>query len=169
MPHRRTAFISPVPVRFSAESRSWPLVADAAERWYFKPDGGALLCSPADETPCEPCDARPDELAIARALEDINAITSLELRRVSHAWAGLRSFVPDHAPVVGCDRAVSGFLFFGAQGGYGIQMAPALAELGASVVLRGCAPASWREFDVAAVSPRRFLGATKAPSGPGVA
>lgn len=113
----------------------WPLVADAADRFYFRPESGHLLISPADETPSEPCDARPDELDVAVAIERINAVTTLGLRSVHTAWAGLRSFVPDRQPVVGAWPDHPGFVFFAGQGGYGIQMAPALARTGAEIVL----------------------------------
>ncbi|OLF16549.1 NAD(P)/FAD-dependent oxidoreductase [Actinophytocola xanthii] len=125
---------------------AWPLVADAADRFYFRPEGSRVLVSPADESPAEPCDARPDELDVALALERVNQATTLGLRTVHSAWAGLRSFVADREPVVGAWPDHPGFVFFAGQGGFGIQMAPALARLGAEVVLGATAPA--------AVSPR---------------
>jgi D-arginine dehydrogenase len=112
---------------------AWPLVADAANRFYFRPESGHLLISPADETPSEPCDAKPDELDVALALDRVNAATTLGLRSVHTAWAGLRSFVADREPVVGAWPDHPGFVFFAGQGGYGIQMAPALARTGAAV------------------------------------
>ena len=156
-PRRRSAFISPV--RDGLGDRSmWPLVNDGLERWYFKPEAGGVLVSPADETPSEPCDARPDELEIARAIEEINEVTSLGLRSVSHAWAGLRSFVSDRAPVVGARPDFPGFFYFAGQGGYGIQMAPALAELGAAILLAGAAPPALAALGISAatVSPTRL-------------
>ena len=113
----------------------WPLVLDACEQWYFRPEGDGILVSPADETPTEPCDARPDELDVAAAIERVNERTTLGLRSVRTAWAGLRSFAADRSPVVGFDPAAEGFFWYGGQGGYGIQMAPGLAALGADVVL----------------------------------
>ncbi|HEX6356582.1 FAD-dependent oxidoreductase [Actinophytocola sp.] len=113
----------------------WPLVADAADRFYFRPESGHLLISPADETPTEPGDARPDDLDVAIAIERVNAATTLGLRSVHTAWAGLRSFVADRQPVVGAWPDHPGFVFFAGQGGYGIQMAPSLARTGADVVL----------------------------------
>ncbi|HEY0453047.1 FAD-dependent oxidoreductase [Actinophytocola sp.] len=130
---------------------AWPLVADAADRFYFRPEGRHLLISPADETPSEPCDAKPDELDVALAIERINAATTLRLRSVHTAWAGLRSFVADRAPVVGAWPDHPGFVFFAGQGGYGIQMAPALAALGAAVVLGRPVPGDVPARDV---SPR---------------
>jgi D-arginine dehydrogenase len=136
VPKRRTAFISPVADPFPGMADS-PMVVDGLERWYFKPEAGGLLVSPADETPVDPHDARPDELETARAIEAVNETTTFGLRSVSHGWAGLRSFVADRSPVVGARPEDPGFFFFAGQGGYGIQMAPALAEIGASLLLHG--------------------------------
>lgn len=127
---------------------AWPLVVDAADRWYFRPEGERLLISPSDETPSEPCDAKPDELDVALALERINEATTLGLRRVHTAWAGLRSFVADRSPVVGAWPDSPGFVFFAGQGGYGIQMAPALALLGAAMALGLPVPADPPPRDV---------------------
>lgn len=138
VPLRRTIALAagPTPV-----DPAWPLVADAADRYYFRPEGPRVLVSPADETPSDPRDARPDEVDIALAIERVNEVTTLGLRSVHTAWAGLRSFVADRAPVVGSWPDHPGFVFFAGQGGYGIQMAPALAVLGASVALGRAAPA----------------------------
>lgn len=129
-PKRRTLAV----VRAESDP-AWPLVADAADRFYFRPESGRLLISPGDETPSEPCDAKPRDEDVALALERVNAATTLNLRSVQTAWAGLRSFVADGEPVVGAWPDHPGFVFFAGQGGYGIQMAPALARLGADVVL----------------------------------
>lgn len=136
-PMRRTAALASGAV---PPGLDWPLVADAADRFYFRPDSGRVLVSPADETPSEPCDARPDELDVALAVERVNEVTDLGLRRVHTAWAGLRSFVADRAPVVGAWPDHPGFVFFAGQGGYGIQMAPALAQLGAAIALGAALP-----------------------------
>ncbi|HET9140215.1 FAD-dependent oxidoreductase, partial [Actinophytocola sp.] len=130
---RRSLFVSPVPAGVPWDPDG-ALVGDAAERFYFKPEGGSVLGSPADATPCEPCDARPDELEIARALDLINEVTLLRLRTVRRSWAGLRTFSPTGNPVVGSHPHHPGFMFVAGQGGYGIQMAPALAALAAAVV-----------------------------------
>lgn len=120
---------------------TWPLVVDAADRFYFRTEGTRILISPADETPSEPMDAKPDELDIAAAIERINEVTTLGLRSVHTAWAGLRSFVPDRLPVVGSWPEHPGFAFFAGQGGYGIQMAPALAAAGVAIMLGHPIPA----------------------------
>jgi D-arginine dehydrogenase len=128
---RRTAFMVDAPPGARA-----PMIADIDDAFYVKPDAGKLLCSPADEAVQEPGDARPDELEIARAIDVINEVTTLDVKHVRSAWAGLRNFVADRTPVVGYDPAVEGFFWFAAQGGYGIQTAPAMARTGAAL-LRG--------------------------------
>lgn len=132
VPKRRTAFMVAAP----EGSERWPLTVDAAHTFYFKPDGPQLLCSPADETPSEPCDARPEEIDIARAIDRINEITTLGIRSVRSSWAGLRSFVPDGGMVVGFDDAAPGFFWLAGQGGTGIQTAPAAGALAADLVRR---------------------------------
>ncbi|WP_026316331.1 NAD(P)/FAD-dependent oxidoreductase [Actinokineospora enzanensis] len=113
----------------------WPVVGDVADTFYFRPEGPGVLISPADETPDEPRDVKPEDIDVALAMERVNAATTLGLRSVRTAWAGLRTFAPDRSPVVGELPGHPGFSFFAGQGGYGIQMAPALAETAARIVL----------------------------------
>jgi D-arginine dehydrogenase len=131
MPLRRTAFtvtVPPVPP-------NGPMVATAGPGYYAKPEaGGLMLASPVDETPSEPCDSRPEEIDVARALDAMDATTTLGARHVTRAWAGLRTFAPDHAPVIGWDDDVEGFCWMVGQGGTGIQTAPAAGRLVADVV-----------------------------------
>lgn len=133
----------------------WPMVADVDDRFYFRPESGALLVSPADETPSEPGDAKPDDLDVALALERVNEVTTLGLRSVRTAWAGLRTFAPDRDPVVGARAGHPGFAFFAGQGGYGIQMAAALAAAGAAVITGQPLPADIA-VTAAQLSPDRF-------------
>lgn len=112
---------------------AWPLVVDLAGRFYVKPEGPNVLVSPADETPDVPGSPRVDELDVARALDAANAASDLGLRSVLRSWAGLRTFTPDGNPVVGLDPGVHGLFWFAGQGGYGIQIAPAFAELAAAL------------------------------------
>ncbi len=152
-PLRRTIFVSPVGAFGDLER--WPLVADAREQWYFRPEAGGVLGSPADETLSPPCDARPEEVDIAIGIERINQRTTLALRTVRTSWAGLRTFAADRRPVIGPDPDAGTFIWFAGQGGYGIQMAPAAAQLGAALALEQSPPPAVRSA-VAAVSPSRF-------------
>jgi D-arginine dehydrogenase len=151
---RRSAFMVGAP-----PGAGGPMIEDIDDSFYLKPDAGRLLCSPADETPQEPGDPRPDELEIARAIEAINEVTTLGVRHVQSSWAGLRSFVADRNPVVGFDPAVEGLFWFAGQGGYGIAAAPALARTGAALLRGEPLPADVSERGLAAadLSPSRLI------------
>jgi D-arginine dehydrogenase len=155
-PCRRTAILVPAPAGF--DPTSWPFVMDAAHSFYFKPDAGALLVSPADETPVAPCDAQADELDVAITVDRLERATSIHVRRVTHRWAGLRTFARDREPVVGFDPAVEGFFWLAALGGYGIQTAPAVAELAAGLVVAGEIGSRFSDVGLSAesLSPARF-------------
>jgi D-arginine dehydrogenase len=158
-PLRRTAVLIDAPP--GVDFRGWPAVIDADEQFYFKPDAGKLLLSPADETPDIPGDAQPDEMDIAICVDRVEAALDVEIRRISHRWAGLRTFAQDRVPVVGFDPRVEGLFWCAGQGGYGIQTAPAMARIAAALARREKLPADivsegLNEEDL---SPRRFLGA----------
>lgn len=164
-PLRRTAVLLPWPA--GHEPAPWPMVIDAEEEFYFKPDAGRLLLSPANEDPVEPCDAMPDDLDVAIAVDRFEHATSVRVDKVGHSWAGLRSFVADRAPVVGYDDGVEGFFWLAGQGGYGIQMAPALARAAAALLSGQPLPADVAGQGVTeqALSPRR-LDRSIAPARP---
>jgi D-arginine dehydrogenase len=112
----------------------WPMTYGASENWYFKPDAGQVLVSPANADPVSPQDVQPEELDIAIAIDRIESVTTFKIRRPSHTWAGLRSFVQDHGLVGGFDEIKPGFFWIAAQGGYGIQTSPAMGEACATLV-----------------------------------
>ena len=112
-----------------------PLVLDVGETFYFKPEHGRLWLSPHDETPSAPCDAAPEELDVALAIDRFENVVDWPVERVEHRWAGLRSFAPDRLPIYGFDPADPAFFWFAGQGGFGIQTAPAAAVLGAALLL----------------------------------
>jgi D-arginine dehydrogenase len=129
-PCRRTAALVDANV-----GPDWAMIVDVEEQFYAKPDAGLLLVSPADETPSPPCDAYPEDLDVAIAIDRLQGATTLEIRRVRSRWAGLRSFVRDRSPVVGFDLHQPTFFWLAALGGYGIQTAPAVSRAAASLVL----------------------------------
>ena len=112
----------------------WPMTYGASENWYFKPDAGQVLVSPANADPVSPQDVQPEELDIAIAIDRIESVTTFMIRRPSHTWAGLRSFVQDHGLVGGFDEIKPGFFWIAAPGGYGIQTSPAMGEACAALV-----------------------------------
>ncbi len=129
-----------------------PLVLDLDGQFYFKPEAGKLWLSPHDETASPPCDAAPEELDVALAIDRFEHVIDWRIERVEHKWAGLRSFAPDRLPVYGPDPANPAFFWFAGQGGFGIQTAPAAADLAARLVL-GQAPGA---VDPAPYLPARF-------------
>jgi D-arginine dehydrogenase len=132
VPRRRTMLSVATPD--GVDASKWPLVVDIDEKFYLKPDAGKLLISPADATASAPCDARPDEMDMAICIDRIQTAFDIEVRRIEHSWAGLRSFFPDGGPVVGYEPSRSGFFWLAGQGGYGIQSAPALARTAAALI-----------------------------------
>ncbi len=137
----------------AAVDPGWPLVIDIDESFYFKPETGRILASPADETPSPPCDAQPEEIDIATIVDRLERWTMLDVPRIENRWAGLRTFAPDRVPVVGPDPRAAGFFWCAGQGGYGIQTAPAMGRLTAAEVLGREPPA---ELTAAGVDPRRY-------------
>jgi D-arginine dehydrogenase len=158
VPKRRTAFVFEPPAGLDA--RLWPMVIDADEAFYFKPDAGRLIGSPGDETPVPPGDAAPEDLDVATAAWRIEQATTMEIRHILRRWAGLRSFVADKSPVAGFAADAEGFFFLVGQGGYGIQSAPALARYSAGLILGGDIPADLKAQGLSAadLSPVRFAG-----------
>ena len=155
-PLRRTAALVDAPPEF--EIAAWPLTIDIDEQFYFKPDAGKILLSPAEETPSQPCDAMPEDIDVAIAVDRIEAATTLEIKNVRRKWAGLRSFVNDRSPVIGHDPVAPGFFWVAALGGYGIQTAPAVGRLAANLIC-GKNPSEILlklEFDPCSVAPQRF-------------
>jgi len=131
-PKRRTAFTCETPA--GMDTSAWPMVIDLQETYYLKPDAGLLLVSPANEDPVNPQDVQPEELDVAIAVDRVETVTTLQIRKIKRAWAGLRSFVTDKTPVVGFAPEAPGFFWLAGQGGYGIQTAPAMGELAAALV-----------------------------------
>lgn len=155
IPKRRTAFM--VNSRWE-DSAEWPMAAEAELAWYLKPDGPQFLCSPGDETPSDPVDAKPEEVDVAMAIDRINADTTLDIRSVRSSWAGLRTFTEDGSMVIGPDPECPTFVWSVGQGGTGIQTAPAAGQLVADLSLDG-APSGYFDqvtLDLAGLGPERL-------------
>jgi D-arginine dehydrogenase len=133
-----------------------PLVLDISGAFYFKPEHGKLWLSPHDETPSPPCDAAPEELDVALAIDRFEQVVDWRIEAVEHKWAGLRSFAPDRLPTYGYDAQVPGFFWFAGQGGFGIQTSPAAAHLGAQLLLDRPSDSMTAALDPALYSPARF-------------
>ena len=150
---RRTAILLDPPG--GLDPAAWPMVIDVDERFYVKPEAGQLLVSPADETEVAPADVQPEELDVALAVDRYETLTGETVRRIGRRWAGLRSFVADHDPVVGRDPAAPAFIWLAGQGGSGIMTAPALARIATELILSDALPADL-SFTFAELGPGRL-------------
>jgi D-arginine dehydrogenase len=152
-PYRRTVSqlrVDPAP------PADLPLVLDLGGQFYFRPEHGKLWLSPHDETPSPPCDAAPEELDVAIAIDRFEQVVDWRIAAVERKWAGLRSFAPDRLPVYGFDSRCEHFFWFAGQGGFGIQTAPAAARLAAQALLGLSPDAMTAAIDPAVYSPSRF-------------
>jgi D-arginine dehydrogenase len=138
--------------------QAWPFVRSLEDEFYFLPESGRLLASPADETPSEPCDAQPDEYDVALAAYRIEEATTMRVPRIRHKWAGLRTFAPDRQPVAGFDEQAKDFFWLVGQGGFGLQTSHAMSDVAAALVLDHAWPDALTRFSVGPgdLSPLRF-------------
>jgi D-arginine dehydrogenase len=137
--------------------RDLPLVDDADGTFYFKGEGdSSVWLSPHDEIETDPCDAAPEEIDVATAIDRFEKVVDWPVERVERSWAGLRSFAPDRLPVYGFDRNASGFFWCAGQGGFGIQTSPAAAKLAAALLLNEGPDPAVAHIDPATFSPSRF-------------
>lgn len=155
-PRRRSALVFAAPEGMN--TAHWPMVFSADESWYFKPDAGLLLGSPANADATEPQDVQPEELDIALAIHRIEEATTLTIRRPTRTWAGLRSFVADGNLVGGFEPTAPGFFWVAAQGGYGIQTSAAMGQACAALVRGLPIPAHIAAFGLTAemLGPQRL-------------
>ncbi|KQS50689.1 MULTISPECIES: NAD(P)/FAD-dependent oxidoreductase [unclassified Sphingomonas] len=134
-----------------------PHIADITGRFYFKPEpGGRLWLSPHDETPTAPCDAAPEEIDIAIAVDRFERVVDWRVAAIERRWAGLRTFAPDRLPIYGFDPDTPAFFWCAGQGGFGIQTAPAAALLAASLLLGTPPDPAVAAIDPVRYSPHRF-------------
>ena len=152
-PLRRTVAVLRVAPQAPADL---PLVLDINGGFYFKPDAGRLWLSPHDEIPSDPCDAAPEEIDVAIAIDRFQNVTDWPIAAVERRWAGLRSFAPDRLPVYGADPEAQGFVWFAGQGGFGIQTAPAAARLTAQMLLGRERDAMTARIDPEVYAPARL-------------
>jgi D-arginine dehydrogenase len=137
--------------------RDLPLVDDAQGTFYFKGEGDRTVwLSPHDEIATDPCDAAPEEIDIATAIDRFEGVVDWPVERVERSWAGLRSFARDRLPVYGFDSRVPGFFWCAGQGGFGIQTSPAAAKMAAALLLEEEPDSMVAAIDPAIFSPRRF-------------
>ncbi|MEC4719314.1 FAD-binding oxidoreductase [Noviherbaspirillum sp. CPCC 100848] len=156
VPKRRSAFTFLPPGGMDVSR--WPMFIGVDESYYVKPDAGMLLGSPANADPVAPHDVQAEELDVALAIDRIQSMTTMTIRRPQRVWAGLRSFVADGSLVGGFDAQRPNFFWAAAQGGYGIQSSAAAGHLYASMLLGNALPTYLQDFGVMpmALSPNRL-------------
>ena len=145
-PKRRTVIVFDGPA--GLDMAKYPIAADCGEQFYFKPESGRVLASPADETPVEPQDVQPEEIDIAMVVDRIEQASTLKVERIVRRWAGLRSFVKDKNPVVGFAPDAEGFFWLAGQGGYGIQTSYAMGQTAASLATGKGVPEAVKSYAV---------------------
>lgn len=160
-PMRRTIIVFDPPT--DVEVAGWPFLHTAASDFYMLPEAGRLLASPVDEVASDPCDAAPEEYGIALAASKVEEYTTLSVRRIAHSWAGLRSFVADRVPTAGFAPDAPGFFWLAGQGGYGLQTAPAMAEIVESLITGSKWPSGLTALGVAPehILPQRLYAANR--------
>lgn len=152
IPYRRTIMQLAVD---PAASVDLPLVVGLDGSFYFKPEpGGKIWLSPHDETLVEPCDVAPEEYDVALAIARLQEVVDWNIVRLERKWAGLRSFAPDRLPVIGFDPNCPAFFWLAGQGGFGIQTAPAVAKLAATILTD--TPCAMSGIEAAHYAPERL-------------
>lgn len=136
------------------DTSNWPMLFGPGETWYAKPDAGALLVSPADEDQMEPHDAWADDMVLAEGLARYEEMVTEPVTRPIATWAGLRTFAPDRALVIGFSPEDPSYFWFAGQGGYGMQTSPASSQLAADLIAGR--PSVLDDATIAALSPNRF-------------
>jgi D-arginine dehydrogenase len=153
-PRRRTAFTFDP----GFDARGVPPVDEISSGFYFKASGAALMVSLGDATPSEPCDAQPEDLDVAMAVDLLERYTTLEVRRLASQWAGLRTFTVDEQPVAGFAQDTEGFFWLVGQGGAGIMTSPGLGQVSAALIAGRPLPPLALDLGItpAALSPARL-------------
>jgi D-arginine dehydrogenase len=145
-PRRRTIIVVDPPA--GADAQGWPFVHSVAGDFYMLPEAGRLLVSPVDEVADDPCDAQPEDYDVALAADRLEHYTTIEVARIAHRWAGLRTFTPDRVPTAGFAPDAPGFFWLAGQGGYGFQTAPAMAEIAETLITGAAWPKGLAERGV---------------------
>lgn len=133
-PYRRTAALVTLAEPFAPEH---PMVDDAAQDWYYRPDTVGAMISWGEAEPSDACNATPHEGAVASLAETLERETALRIAGTVKEWTGLRTSRPGDVPMCAWDAAAPGFFWLAGQGGYGFQTSSALARATAELVVQG--------------------------------
>jgi glycine/D-amino acid oxidase-like deaminating enzyme len=100
-----------------------------ARELYVRRDRDGLMLSGCDARVHPPADVEADDDAIERLRERLVEVApALASLPITAAWACLRTFAPDHAPVIGWDRAVPWLFWVAGLGGHGATASAAIGE-----------------------------------------
>ena len=132
-----------------------PMVMDAAEHWYYRPDPVGAMVSVGESEPSEACDARPHPGAVERLVETVQSRTGLRITEVAKAWTGLRTERATDVPVCGWDSAAEDVFWLAGQGGYGFQTSAGMATAAAEQIVSGRVGQWLSPETVAALQPER--------------
>lgn len=164
-PKRRTIIVFDAPTEHDV--RPWPFVKSVVDEFYMLPEAGRLMASPVDEVASDPTDAQPEDFDLALAAYRVEQWTTMTVPRIVHKWAGLRSFVADRVPTAGFAPDAEGFFWLAGQGGYGLQTAPAMAEIVEALVIGKSWPMAMTDFGVSPdqITPERLFRSGLSPLG----
>ena len=151
-PYRRSMARIPAPAALDVSH--WPFMDEVGETWYAKPDAGQLIVSPCEEHATHPHDAWANDMVLAEGLARYQQMVTAPVTRITANWAGLRSFAPDRALVIGHARQHPAFFWLVGQGGYGFQTCVAASQLTADLI--NGRPSELKPQTVNALSPNRF-------------
>jgi D-arginine dehydrogenase len=140
--------------------RDLPFVTDLHQSFYFKGEGdNSVWVCPLDETLVDPCDAAPEEIDVAIAIDRFEKAIDWPVEAVERKWAGLRTFAPDRGMKFGFDPDAAGFFWCVGQGGMGIQTAPAASLLCESLIRGETVSRDLAGIDPTDFAPRAIRGA----------
>lgn len=136
-----------------------PVVWAVDDEVYFRPESGGVLACPCDEAPCPPGVPQPTfEAMVSLGMKLDRTAPRLASCTVRRSWAGLRTFAPDRAMVVGEDPRLTGLFWLAGLGGHGMSAGMAAGELLACVFNGRPHPLE------AALSPARCVRALEDPA-----
>ncbi len=136
LPYRRHLLVTdPLP----QVDTGWPVVWCQGDEFYFRPESGGLLMCACDTEPVKPEDGhKTDPAEIERiAAKAARWLPLLGHAGVARAWAGMRTFAPDHRFVLGPDPRVRGLYWAAGLGGHGMTAGPAAGEIVAEWIIDG--------------------------------
>ncbi len=136
VPYRRHLLVTnPLP----QVDPQWPVVWCEGDEFYFRPESSGLLMCGCDTVPVNPKEGQTTNPAEVEkiAVKAARWLPSLSDAGVARAWAGMRTFAPDHRFVIGPDPRIRGLHWLAGLGGHGMTCAPAVGQIAADWIAEG--------------------------------